>query len=98
MLRGEIVLVDLEPVRGSEARLGQVFLNLLLNAAQAIPEGHADQHEIRITTRQDARGRAVVEVSDTGTGIPPEVLPRIFDLFTQVDATLDRSQGAWASG
>jgi ligand-binding sensor domain-containing protein/signal transduction histidine kinase/CheY-like chemotaxis protein len=68
-------------VLGDEARLGQVFLNLLVNAAQALPEGHADQHEVRIVTRTDERGCAVVEVSDTGTGIAPEVLPRIFEPF-----------------
>jgi signal transduction histidine kinase/ligand-binding sensor domain-containing protein/ActR/RegA family two-component response regulator len=68
-------------VLGDETQLGQVFLNLLVNAAQAIPEGHADQHEIRITTRRDERGQAVVSVSDTGSGIPPEVLPRIFEPF-----------------
>ncbi len=68
-------------VLGDETRLGQVFLNLLVNAAQAIPEGHADQHEIRVTLRKDERGHIVVAVSDTGTGIPPEVLPRIFEPF-----------------
>ncbi|KFE64591.1 two-component regulator propeller domain-containing protein [Hyalangium minutum] len=68
-------------VMGDETHLGQVFLNLLVNAAQAIPEGHADQHEIRLTARQEEAGPLRVEVSDTGTGIPPEVLPRIFDPF-----------------
>ncbi|HYO55426.1 two-component regulator propeller domain-containing protein [Archangium sp.] len=68
-------------VLGDETRLGQVFLNLLVNAAQAIPVGHAGQHEIRITTRQDERGQVVVAVSDTGVGIPPEVLSRIFEPF-----------------
>ena len=68
-------------VLGDETRLGQVFLNLLVNAAQAIPEGHADQNEIRVTTRRNAQGQIAVEVSDTGTGIPPEVLPRIFEPF-----------------
>ncbi|MBN1207077.1 MAG: response regulator, partial [Myxococcaceae bacterium] len=72
---------ELPNVRGDETRLGQVFLNLLVNAAQAIPEGHADQHEIRVTTRRNEQGQAVVAVSDTGTGIPPEVLPRIFEPF-----------------
>jgi signal transduction histidine kinase/streptogramin lyase len=68
-------------VMGDETRLAQVFLNLLVNAAQAIPEGHADQNEIRLTTHTDERGYAVVEVSDTGRGIPAEVLPRIFEPF-----------------
>jgi PAS domain S-box-containing protein len=74
-------LAEVPPVDANEARLGQVFLNLLVNAAQAIPEGHADEHEIRVLTRTDERGNAVVEVSDTGTGIAPEDMPRIFDPF-----------------
>jgi ligand-binding sensor domain-containing protein/signal transduction histidine kinase/CheY-like chemotaxis protein len=72
---------ELPVVRGDETRLCQVFINLLVNAAQAIPEGHADQNEIRITLRKNEQGQAVVAVSDTGTGIPPEVLPRIFEPF-----------------
>jgi signal transduction histidine kinase/CheY-like chemotaxis protein len=68
-------------VMGSEARLGQVFINLLVNAAQAIPEGGATRHEIRVTTRTDPAGRAVVDVSDTGSGIAPDLLGRLFDPF-----------------
>jgi CheY-like chemotaxis protein len=74
-------LADVPPVEANEARLGQVFLNLLVNAAQAIPEGQADQHEVRVITRTDEQGNAVVEVSDTGSGIAPEAMPRIFDPF-----------------
>jgi PAS domain S-box-containing protein len=74
-------LADVPPVEANEARIGQVFLNLLVNAAQAIPEGHADANEIRIATRTDEAGNAVVEVTDTGVGIAPEDLPRIFDPF-----------------
>jgi signal transduction histidine kinase len=69
------------PVMGDEGRLGQVFLNLLLNAVQAIPEGQPESHEIRVTTRQDLAGNAIVEVRDTGHGIAPEILPRIFEPF-----------------
>ncbi|MFO0610768.1 MAG: PAS domain S-box protein [Polyangiales bacterium] len=68
-------------VEADEARLGQVFVNLLVNAAQALPVGQADLHEIRLTARTDAAGRAEVVVSDTGAGIAPEVLGRIFDPF-----------------
>jgi PAS domain S-box-containing protein len=68
-------------VMADEARLGQVALNLLINAAQAIPEGNADANEIRVSTGTDARGRAVLAVHDTGAGIPPEVADRIFDPF-----------------
>jgi signal transduction histidine kinase/CheY-like chemotaxis protein len=69
------------PVMANEGRLGQVFINLLVNAAQAIPPGAPDTQEIRVATGTDEGGRAVIEVRDTGTGIPPEILPRLFDPF-----------------
>ncbi|MBI4957048.1 MAG: response regulator [Myxococcales bacterium] len=69
------------PVAANEARLVQVFLNLLQNAAHAIPTGNAEGNEIRIVTGTDPSGTAFVEVHDTGTGIPAEALPRIFDAF-----------------
>jgi len=72
---------DVPLVQGNESRLGQVLLNLLVNAAQAIPEGHADLHEIRVTTKIGGDGRVLVEVADTGCGIPRENLTRIFDPF-----------------
>lgn len=72
---------EIPRVLADDARLGQVFINLLINAVQAIPEGKADCYEIRIVTSTDSKGRAVVEVGDTGPGIPAEVLGRIFDPF-----------------
>jgi len=74
-------LGEVPPVDANEGRLGQVFLNLLVNAAQAIPEGDADRQEIRVSTRTDEQGNAVVEVSDTGSGISPDDMPCIFDPF-----------------
>jgi signal transduction histidine kinase len=68
------------PIEANEGRLAQVFLNLLLNAAQAIPEGNAAAHEIRLRTRTSG-GNVTVEISDTGTGIPPEYLGRLFEPF-----------------
>jgi signal transduction histidine kinase/ActR/RegA family two-component response regulator len=69
------------PVLANESRLSQVFLNLLVNAAQAIPEGHADRNEIRVTVREDGRGRVEIAVRDTGSGIAPEHRKRLFDPF-----------------
>jgi PAS domain S-box-containing protein len=66
---------------GNRSRLGQVFLNLLMNAAQAIPEGDAAQNRIFLRLRRGPGGEAVVEVSDTGKGIPQQLLGRIFDPF-----------------
>ncbi len=68
------------PVEANEARLGQVFLNLLVNAAQAIPEGNVEGNEIRVSAHE-AGGRVIVAVHDTGAGIPKEIIGRIFDPF-----------------
>jgi len=74
-------VVGLPPVHGNEGRLGQLFLNLLLNAAHSLPEGRADEHLIRVGGVVLDDGRIAVEVQDTGSGIPAEHLPRIFDPF-----------------
>jgi CheY-like chemotaxis protein/two-component sensor histidine kinase len=68
-------------VEASESRLGQVFLNLIINAAQALPEGDADTQEIRVSTLRQPDGRVRVEITDTGCGIPPEVARRLFTPF-----------------
>jgi signal transduction histidine kinase len=72
---------EVPAVQASESRLGQVFLNLIVNAAHAIPQGRAENHEIRIRTGMADLKRVVVEVHDTGTGIAPEHMSRIFDAF-----------------
>ena len=69
------------PVWANEARLEQVVINLLLNAAQAMSETRAERNEIRISVRSDSEDRAVLEVFDNGDGIALDVLPRIFDPF-----------------
>jgi two-component system cell cycle sensor histidine kinase/response regulator CckA len=77
------LVVESEPIPafdGEENRIAQVLLNLLINAAQAIPDGHADEHEISLRIR--AQGAFVeLAVSDTGAGIPPELQRRIFEPF-----------------
>jgi PAS domain S-box-containing protein len=78
------ILRDLRPiptVLGNEGRMVQLFLNLLINAAQAIPEGDADHNHIRVATSTAPDGRALIEVTDTGSGIPADVVSRIFDPF-----------------
>nr|HEX4315982.1 PAS domain S-box protein [Kofleriaceae bacterium] len=71
---------DLPAACGNASRLGQVFLNLLINAAHAIEEGHADDNQVRVHAFR--RGdRIVVDVADTGVGIAPAVVGRIFDPF-----------------
>jgi PAS domain S-box-containing protein len=69
-------------VLATESKLAQVFLNLLLNAAQAIDEGQVARHEIRVRTSTEGE-RVCVEVSDTGRGIAPEHQARLFEpVFT----------------
>ncbi len=71
----------LPEVIANQATLGQVFLNILVNATEAIPEGQVDRHTISITTRTDDAGWAVVSIRDTGGGIPHEIRGQIFDPF-----------------
>ena len=73
-------LDELAPVRANEGRLFQVFLNLIVNAAQAIPEGAADRNSIRIAGRNEG-ATVVIEITDTGSGMPREVLDHIFEPF-----------------
>ncbi len=68
-------------VLANGAKLGQVFLNLLINAAQAIPPGRVELNEVRVTTATDPQGRALIEVRDSGTGVAPEVARRLFEPF-----------------
>ncbi|HUS28253.1 MAG TPA: response regulator [Kofleriaceae bacterium] len=67
-------------VVANESRLGQVLLNLIVNAVQAIPEGNYEANEIRVTTKQDGE-HVVIDVSDTGAGIPVDVRGRLFTPF-----------------
>jgi PAS domain S-box-containing protein len=67
-------------VLANESRLGQVLLNLIVNAVQAIPEGNYESNEIRVSTMV-ADDRVIISVADTGGGMPPEVKQRLFTPF-----------------
>ena len=73
--------VEAPPVEGNDSRLGQVFLNLLVNAAHAIPEGRPNDNEIRVVTRMQGADHVAIEIQDTGCGIPPDVQRRVFEPF-----------------
>jgi PAS domain S-box-containing protein len=73
-------LGDVPAVRGSEGRIVQLFLNLLVNAAQAIAVGSADTNWIKLAMSTNG-DRVVVVISDSGVGIEPDALGRIFDPF-----------------
>jgi len=68
-------------VLGNDARLSQVFLNLLLNAVQALESCDPERSEITVRTSTDEKGFAVIEIGDTGVGIAPQHLNKIFDPF-----------------
>jgi nitrogen-specific signal transduction histidine kinase/CheY-like chemotaxis protein len=72
---------DIPDVMADEIRLAQVFVNLLVNAAQSIPAGQAEANEISIATSTDNQGRARIEIRDSGCGIAQTDLERIFDPF-----------------
>ncbi|MBC7624871.1 MAG: PAS domain-containing protein, partial [Aeromicrobium sp.] len=80
-------------LHGDAARLEQVIVNLLTNAAKYTDKGGT----ISLSIAQEG-DEAVIRVKDTGVGITPELLPRIFDLFTQADRSLDRAQGGLGIG
>jgi signal transduction histidine kinase len=95
--RQQTLTVTLPPERlqihADPARLAQVLANLLNNAAKYTPEGG----EITLTAERNGRD-VVFRVRDTGMGIPPEMLSSVFDLFTQVEHSLDRAQGGLGIG
>ncbi len=80
-------------IHADAARIEQIVVNLLNNAAKYTSLGG----RISLTVEQE-RQDAVIRVRDTGVGIAPDLLPHIFDLFTQADRTLDRSEGGLGIG
>jgi PAS domain S-box-containing protein len=94
---GHQLAVSLPPapitLDGDPVRLAQVISNLLNNAAKYTESGG----QIWLTVRREAGGIAI-SVRDNGTGIPPDMLPKIFELFMQVDRNLERAQGGLGIG
>ena len=80
-------------VDGDLVRLSQIFANLLNNAAKYTDGGG----RIALTAARDGQ-QVVISVRDTGTGIPVNMLPRVFELFTQVDSTAGRAHGGLGIG
>ncbi|GGZ43099.1 response regulator [Asticcacaulis endophyticus] len=81
------------PVNGDLTRLAQVVSNLLNNAAKYTPDGG----KIRLTLTRDGH-EARIHVADTGLGIERDMLPKVFELFTQVERNLNLSQGGLGIG
>lgn len=92
--RVELRLERVPAVMGTDARIGQVLVNLLINAAQALPSGDGEAQTVTISTGLAPDGRVAVGVSDTGPGIPEAVLPYIFEPFF----TTKRDQGGSGLG
>ena len=74
-------------------RLCQIITNILNNAAKYTPAGG----RIEVSTKRDG-SQAAISVRDSGVGIPPELLPRVFDMFAQVDRSLERTHGGLGIG
>lgn len=95
--RGQHLFLNLPPqpvgTRGDRVRLTQVFTNLIGNASKYTGDGG----NVHVDVTAEA-GEVVVSVRDNGTGIAPEVLPHIFDLFTQGPRSLARSEGGLGVG
>ena len=80
-------------VNGDPIRLVQIFANVLNNAVKFTPRGG------RISfTAYEQSGEAVVRIGDTGIGIGPDLLPRVFDMFRQAESSLERSSGGLGIG
>ena len=88
-------LRDVPPVLASETRLAQVFLNLLINARECLPESETRPQEIAVSTRH-AKDKVVIEVSDTGPGVPPAERERVFEAFVTRRSLGGEGAAAWA--
>jgi CheY-like chemotaxis protein len=83
MARGRVVrqFGEVPSVNASSTRLGQVFVNLIINAAHALDPKSRETNEIVLATHTDEEGRAVAEIRDNGCGMTGDVLKQIFDPF-----------------
>jgi CheY-like chemotaxis protein len=81
------------PMQADPVRLAQVLGNLLTNAGKYTESGG----HVRLALRREGE-EAVLTVEDDGLGIPPDMLPRVFEMFTQIDPPLDRTQGGLGIG
>lgn len=84
-------------VEGDEVRIGQIFLELLSRASQAVPPGNIDGHEIRITGRRNSDGSALVTISHSGGWTAPAILDRVADSATARVANGGRGASATTS-
>lgn len=99
--RGHALSLEISPgdfrLSADETRLEQVVANLLSNASRYTPDG--GRITVRLThTVENQRSVAIISVKDTGRGIPPAMLDRVFELFVQVEQALDRSMGGLGLG
>ena len=85
---GRPLVIDADSVR-----IEQVMMNLTVNAVKYTPPGGRSK-----SSRPVEQDLAVVRFRDSGVGIAPDVLPRIFDLFVQAERTLDRARGGLGIG
>jgi signal transduction histidine kinase len=77
----EVEISGLPTVMADERRLGHVFLSLLVNAAQAIGRGAPEKNRVRVQARIDEHGWLIVDVIDSGCGMSPQVLSRVFEPY-----------------
>ncbi len=92
VLRAAVPAAGLE-VDGDEVRLAQIVANLLMNAAK-----YTEREGVVEVTAEARDGQAVLTVADSGIGIPPDLLPRLFGLFVQGERSIDRTQGGLGLG
>src|SRR6185503_17718544 len=91
------LIVDLpqEPVwvNGDLTRLAQIVGNLVSNAAKYTDDGGEIRLSVQLDEGEAGAKQVIIRVKDSGIGIPTPMLPRVFEMFTQIETTVDRAQG-----